>query len=170
MNKSLLGLSLLLGSGVWMVGCGDDGSSDACESGTFECGGTCIPECESGTVECDCTCIPEIDPTLAGADGIQERVFEGSCAFTNCHGAEGSPQADLELSSATVSADNLIDVVSTEVDGLRVAPGNASASYLLDKLLGQNLALGTARMPNVGVPLCDAKIQAVEAWIASGAN
>jgi hypothetical protein len=152
MNKSLLGLSLLLGSGVWMIGCGDDGG------------------CPSGQVSCDDICIPEIEPTLAGANGIQERVFEGSCAFTNCHGAEGSPQADLELSSATVSADNLIDVVSTEVDGLRVAPGNTSASYLLDKLLGQNLAPGTARMPNVGVPLCDAKIQAVEAWIASGAN
>jgi hypothetical protein len=152
MKKSLLSLFLLLGSGLWMVGCGDDGP------------------CPSGEVSCDGVCIAAIESTLAGADGIQARVFEGSCAFTNCHGAEGLPQAELELSSATVSADNLIDVQATEVDGLRVAPGDTSASYLVDKLLGQNLAPGTAQMPNVGVPLCDAKIQAVEAWIASGAN
>ncbi|HET6417222.1 MAG TPA: hypothetical protein VFG22_13080, partial [Polyangiales bacterium] len=117
MNKSLLGLSLLLGSGLWMVGCGDDGG------------------CPGGQVSCDGVCIDAIEPTLAGVDGIQERVFEGSCAFSNCHGAEGLPQADLELSSATTSADNLIDVQSTEVDGLRVAPGNTGASYLVDKLL-----------------------------------
>jgi hypothetical protein len=61
-------------------------------------------------------------------------------------------------------------VQSTEIDGLRVAPGDPSASYLIDKLLGQNLAPGTAQMPNVGIPLCDAKIQAVEAWIEAGAN
>jgi hypothetical protein len=152
MKKSLLGLSLLLGSGPWMIGCGDDGG------------------CPSGQVSCDDVCIDAIESTLAGVDGIQARVFEGSCAFTNCHGAEGLPQADLDLSSATVSADNLIDVQSTEVDGLRVAPGNTGASYLVDKLLGQNLAPGTARMPNVGIPLCDAKIQAVEAWIEAGAN
>jgi mono/diheme cytochrome c family protein len=121
-------------------------------------------------MSCDDVCIDAIEPTLAGANGIQERVFEGSCAFTNCHGAEGLPQAELELSSATVSADNLIDVQSTEVDRLRVAPGDTGASYLVDKLLGQNLASGTARMPNVGVALCDAKIQAVEAWIEAGAN
>ncbi|HET6414671.1 MAG TPA: hypothetical protein VFG22_00145, partial [Polyangiales bacterium] len=139
-------------SGLWMVGCGDDGA------------------CPGGQVSCDDVCIDAIEPTLAGADGIQERVFQGSCAFTNCHGAEGGVQADLELSSASISADNLIDVQSTEVDGLRVAPGNTGASYLVDKLLGQNLAPGTAQMPNVGTALCDAKIQAVEAWIEAGAN
>lgn len=136
-----------------MIGCGSDGGG-----------------CPDGQMSCDDVCIDAIEPTLAGANGIQERVFEGSCAFTNCHGAEGLPQAELELSSATVSADNLIDVQSTEVDRLRVAPGDTGASYLVDKLLGQNLAPGTARMPNVGVALCDAKIQAVEAWIEAGAN
>jgi len=135
-----------------MVGCGDSG-------------------CSSGQVECDGVCIPAIGSTLAGTDGIQARVFDGSCAaFSGCHGTQGSLGGGLELSSAAISAADLINVDSTEVNGLRVAPGDTSASYLIDKLLGQNLAPGTARMPNTTQVLCNAKIQAVEAWVADGAN
>ncbi|MGB8329676.1 MAG: hypothetical protein WCE62_06070 [Polyangiales bacterium] len=152
MKNLALGSSLLFGLGFWMVGCGDSSP------------------CPSGEVECDGVCIPEIEPTLAGARGIQASVFNGSCAFSNCHGAEGIQQADLELSSVAVSEANLVDVESTEVDGLRVAPGDTSASYLIDKLLGVNLAPDTSRMPISSEPLCDAKIEAVEAWVADGAN
>jgi hypothetical protein len=155
MIRYAFGSSLLFGLGVMMTGCGDDGSSVACDT---------------GQVECDGVCIPEIQPTLAGQNGIQESVFDVSCAFSSCHGTEGVAQAELELSSAAVSQSNLIDVDSTEVDKLRVAPGDPGASYLLDKLLGQNLAPGTAQMPNIGIPLCDVKIQAVEDWITAGAN
>jgi hypothetical protein len=154
MKNFALGVSLLLSSGVWMVGCGDSGSS----------------ACPSGEVECDGVCIPEIEPTLAGEQGIQASVFDIGCTFSNCHGAEGVQQAELELSAVAVSAANLIDVDSTEVDKLRVAPGDTGASYLIDKLLGQDLAAGTSRMPFSNLPLCDAKIQAVEAWVADGAN
>lgn len=144
---------MLVSVGLVMTGCGDSGSV-----------------CDAGQVECDGVCIAEIATTLDGENGIQASVFQGSCAFSNCHGAQGIPQAQLELSSAAVSADNLIDVDSTEVGKLRVAPGDPAASYLLDKLLGRDLAPGTAQMPNLGQPLCEAKIQAVEAWIAAGAN
>lgn len=147
---------MLVSVGVMMVGCGDSGSSTSCET---------------GQVECDGVCIPEIQPTLDGTNGIQAGVFQVSCAIsTACHGAGGGLQSGLVLSSASVSADNLIDVESTEVTKLRVAPGDPAASYLLDKLLGIDLAPGTARMPNLGQPLCEAKIQAVEQWIAAGAN
>ncbi|MFZ1864194.1 MAG: hypothetical protein WAU39_08245 [Polyangiales bacterium] len=155
MIRSAFGLSLLVSMGVVMTGCGDSGGS----------------ACDTGQVECDGVCIPAIEPTLDGVRGIQASVFDVSCAIsTSCHGAGGGLQSGLVLSSASVSADNLIDVESTEVDKLRVAPGDTGASYLVDKLLGQNLALGTAQMPNLGQPLCDAKIQAVEDWIAAGAN
>jgi len=147
---------MLLGMGVWMTACGDTGGSGS--------------GCDSGEVECDGVCIPEITPTLEGAQGIQASVFDGSCAFSGCHGSMGAAQAGLELSSASVSAANLIDVDSTEVDKLRVAPGNTAESYLVDKLLGINLAAGTARMPNAALPLCDVKIAAVEEWVAAGAN
>lgn len=136
-----------------MVGCGSSGSA-----------------CPSGEVECDGVCIPQIESSLAGTHGIQASVFDISCAFSGCHGAQGSLGGGLELSSAAISAANLIDVPSTEVNGLRVAPGDTNASYLIDKLLGVNLAPDTVRMPNSSQVLCDAKIQAVEAWVADGAN
>jgi hypothetical protein len=119
---------------------------------------------------CSDQCIPEILPVLDGANGIQASVFDASgCAASACHGGD-IPQAELELSSAFVSAANLINVDSTQVDKPRVAPGDPDASYLLDKLLGRNLAPGTLQQPPVGGPLCDPKIQAVEEWIAGGAN
>jgi hypothetical protein len=138
-----------------MTGCGDDGGS--------------ANGCDSGQVECDDVCIPEIQPMLAGANGIQASVFQTSCTASACHDAS-SPQEQLELTSAAVSEANLVDVDSNQVDKLRVAPGDPDASYLMDKLRGENLAPATAQMPNVGIPLCDAKIQAVEDWIAAGAN
>ncbi len=145
---------MLLSLGLSMVGCGSSGST-----------------CPSGEVECDGVCIPQIESSLAGAHGIQASVFDTSCAFSGCHGTAGVQQAGLALSSAAISAANLINVVSTEVPpGLRVAPGDTNASYLIDKLLGENLAPGTLRMPYTPPALCDAKIQAVEAWVADGAN
>jgi hypothetical protein len=142
-------------------------ASGACDSTPVADGTTCGDG--AGTC-CSGTCIPEILPVLDGADGIQASVFQASCAFSACHGSNGLPQAGLELSSASVSEANLIDVDSTQVDKLRVAPGDPDASYLVDKLLGRNLAPGTLQQPPVGGPLCDPKIQAVEEWIAAGAN
>lgn len=158
MKNTVLGLSLLASLGLLLVGCGDSGSAAVGGGG-----------CESGEVECDEVCIPEITPTLDGVSGIQASVFDVSCAFSSCHGAEGIPQAGLELSSVTISEMNLIDVDSTQVEKLRVAPGDVPGSYLVDKLLGQNLPQGTQRMPFGNMPLCDAKIAAVEDWIAAGA-
>ena len=141
-------------------------ASGVCDSTPVPDGTACGDEARTC---CSGTCIPEILPVLDGENGIQTGVFSASCASSACHGSNGAAQAGLELSSASVSAANLIDVESTQVDKLRVAPGDPDASYLLDKLLGRNLAPGTLRQPPVGGPLCDPKIQAVEEWIAAGA-
>ncbi len=155
MKNFSFGLSLLLSLGSWMVGCGDS------ESGS---------PCASGELSCDGFCIDAIVPTLSGPQGIQAGVFQGSCAaFTNCHGGEGIAGAGLELSSVSVSAQNLIDVESTQVPTeLRVASGNSADSYLMNKLLGVDMEPGTLRMPIGGV-LCDAKLEAVRQWIDAGA-
>jgi hypothetical protein len=142
-------------------------ASGVCDSTPLEDGTTCADG--AGTC-CSGQCIQEILPVLDGANGIQASVFSANCAFSACHGSGGIPQAELELSSASVSEANLINVDSTQVDKLRVAPGDPDASYLLDKLLGRNLAPGTLQQPPLGGPLCDPKIQAVEEWIAAGAN
>jgi len=153
MKKFALGLSLLLSSGLGLIGCGDSGSGGS--------GG-------SGGLVCDGVTIPAITLTLAGENGIQASVFQGSCAFTNCHGAEGTAQAGLELSSVDIAAADLIDVDATQVDGKRVTPSNSAASYLMNKLLGEGIPEPWQMMPITG-ELCQAKIDAVEDWINAGA-
>jgi hypothetical protein len=51
---------------------------------------------------------------------------------------------------------------------VRVAPGSSADSYLMNKLLGQDMALGTQPMP-FGGELCAVKVEAVRAWINAGA-
>ena len=152
MKKFLLGLSTLCSMGLAMVGCGDSGNG-----------------CDSGEVPCDGVCIPAIELTLGGERGIQESVFKGSCAFNNCHGATGAQQAGLELSSVDVSAANLIDMDATQVQGKRVTPSDSTVSYLMNKLLGENMAPSTSMMPITGT-LCDSKVEAVREWIDDGAR
>jgi hypothetical protein len=158
MKNVALGLSLLVGLGS-MVGCGDGGSS----------GGSGCPD---GEIACDGMCIPSITPALGGAQGIQASVFGESCAFSDCHGAAGVVQAQLELSSVDVSLENLVGQLSTQIPASgdmpipRVDPQNSSGSYIMNKLLAVDM--GTLQMPLTGT-LCDAKVEAVRQWIDDGA-
>jgi len=152
MKKLLLGLSVLGGMGLWIIGCGDSGSG---ESG-----------CLTGQVECDGTCIDEIAPTLTS---IQTDVFEISCTASTCHDAN-APAEMLDLSSLAASETNLIDVDAEQVEGKRVTSGDSSASYLMNKLLGEGMAAGTTQMPQLDPDgLCTPKIDAVREWIDDGA-
>ncbi len=159
MKNFALGLSLLVSMGLGIVGCGSTSSGGAGGSGNG---------CDAGEVPCDGVCIPDIAPTLGGAQGIQASVFNGSCAFSNCHGDTGTQQAGLELSSVDVSEANLIDVESTQVAGKRVTPSDSAASYIMNKLLGESMAPNTLMMPVTGT-LCESKIDAVQDWIDAGA-
>jgi hypothetical protein len=150
MRKSLIGLALLLGSGLWMVGCGDDGG------------------CPEGQASCDGVCIDAIEPTLTS---IQERVFTPTCGFSSCHD-DDLPASELDLSSVSASAMNLIDVNSVQVPTkLRVAPDDSAASYLVNKIQGVGMAAGTTQMPqnDQGLVLCQPKVDAILAWIDDGA-
>jgi hypothetical protein len=152
MKKFALGLSLLVSMGLGMVGCGDSGSG---ESG-----------CPSGQVACDGVCIDEIQPTLTS---IQTGVFEVSCTASTCHDAD-APAEMLDLSSRSASEANLIDVGAEQVEGNRVTSGDSSASYLMNKLLGVDMALGTTRMPQLDPDgLCTPKIDVIRQWIDAGA-
>ena len=79
----------------------------------------------------------------------------------------------LDLSNAVDSGMNLVEINSVQIPSkLRVAPNDSSASYLMNKILGVDIALGTQRMPlNEGgdVVLCDAEINAIRQWIDDGA-
>jgi hypothetical protein len=176
MKNLSLGFGLLISLSVLMTGCGDSNSGGTGGSagtgggaGAGGEGGGGGSACPSGQVPCDDVCIDEIAPTLGGDNGVQAAVFGQSCAFTNCHGTMGAQQAGLELSSVEVSQSELIDVDSTQMPSLvRVDPGDSSASYLMNKLLGEDLAPMTQQMP-IGGMLCEARLQAVEQWIDDGA-
>lgn len=150
MKKLLLGLSVLCSMGVWVVGCGDSGGSG----------------CLSGQVECDGACIDDVEPTLTA---IQTDVFEISCTASSCHDAN-APAEMLDLSSLTASETNLIDIDAEQVTGKRVTSGDSSASYLMNKLLGVDMASDTTRMPQLDPDgLCTPKIDAIRQWIDDGA-
>ncbi|KPK10875.1 MAG: hypothetical protein AMJ62_16640 [Myxococcales bacterium SG8_38] len=144
--------------GMMMIGCGDDGSTGD--------GG----ECDQGRVRCDGVCIDAIEPTLAS---IQTGVFNVSCAASACHDAS-MPQpleSPLDLSSLSASQAGLIGVASVQVPTLdRVEPGDSSASYLMNKILGDDdiIPLGFSQMP-LGGMLCQPKIDVIEQWIDGGA-
>jgi len=142
---------LLVSMGLGMVGCGDSGD-----------GG-----CPNGQVECDGSCIDEVEPTLTS---IQTGVFEVSCLGSPCHDAD-SPAEMLDLSSLSASQASLIGVDSEQVPtSLRVAAGDSDASYLMNKLLGVDMALGTTRMPQLDPDgLCSPRIEVIRQWIDDGA-
>ena len=89
-----------------------------------------------------------------------------SCAASTCHDAD-SPAEGLDLSSASSVADNLVGVASVQDPAqVLVVAGDPAGSYLVHKLRGTGLE---TQMPQ-GAVLCEAKITAVEEWIAAGAD
>jgi hypothetical protein len=98
-------------------------------------------------------------------DSIQANVFEPLCS--HCHSGANAP-AGLRLDAANSYA-LLVGVASVEQPGiLRVAPGNPSASYVIQKLEG-TAAVGE-RMPAGLPPLPQADINVIRQWIADGAQ
>ena len=150
MKKFALGLSLLVSMGLGTIGCGDSGD-----------GG-----CPDGQIPCDGVCIDAIQPTLTS---IQTGVFEVSCTASACHD-DNLPAEMLDLSSVTASEESLVGVDSVQVDGKRVAASDSANSYLMNKLLGVDMALGTTRMPQLDLDgLCTPKIEVIRQWIDAGA-
>jgi hypothetical protein len=108
--------------------------------------------------------IPITPPVASDFQQIQDTILTPIC--TNCHIGANAPQG-LRLDAANSYA-LLVNVSSNEVPGtLRVNPGDADASYLVQKLQGNN-AVG-ARMPFGGPYLSQAQIDLVRGWIAAGA-
>lgn len=109
-----------------------------------------------------------VKPTL---ESIQSQVFSPTCALSGCHtGPSGDAlPAGMDLASADASFANLVGVASVQDPArLRVAPGDADASYLVHKIEGT--AATGARMPLGGTALDPATIDAIRAWIDAGAE
>ncbi len=95
---------------------------------------------------------------------VQAEVFTPSCTFSRCHvGATPAGQLALDADSRT----QLVGVSSVQrPDTLRVAAGAPDSSYLLDKILGRNLADQTTLMPP-SAALEPERIELVRDWIAT---
>ncbi len=107
----------------------------------------------------------------ATLESIQETVFTPTCAVSGCHtGPAGSGlPAGQDLSNVGASFASLVNVPSEqEPTLLRVDPGNADASYLVQKIEGT--AASGSRMPLGGAPLAQASIDNIRAWIDAGAD
>ncbi len=112
----------------------------------------------------------EVQGLQASLDSIQANVFDMSCALSGCHtGPAGSSlPRGLDLSTADASFANLVSVVSIQDSPtLRVAPGDADGSYLVQKLEGT--AASGGQMPAGSPPLDQATIDVIRAWIDNGA-
>jgi hypothetical protein len=117
---------------------------------------------------------PDLAPTFAA---IQSEIFEkgdsaGRPACTNCHTAVGrNPAGQLNLTH-DVAYDQIVNAQvrgAGKADSIRVIPGDANNSYLVQKLEGTPGIVGQ-RMPFNGGPyLTDGQMLFLRRWIANGA-
>jgi hypothetical protein len=154
-------------AGTCSDGCDDlhecDGACVDLDTDPDHCGG-CNAPCGMGST-CNagsCGCLG--DPKSYAAD--IEPLFVADCLNMGCH-RPPAPSEGLDLSAGNGYAE-LVNVPSEQcAQRLLVTPGNPGESYLLDKLLGQNMCTGS-QMPKSS-PLPAAQIQAVADWICTGA-
>ncbi len=101
-------------------------------------------------------------PTL---EWLQKNVFDVSCAYSGCHdgNAINSGESKLNMTKGFMIAET-VNVPSLQNSGLDlITPGDAGASYLMKKMIGENISL--AGMPWLSPKLSQDKLDAVETWI-----
>jgi len=140
----------------------------------------CVVACASFVAACDeklsdlAGPSPNLEPTFTS---IQHEIFEttdasGRAACTNCHTDAGgrTPSGGLNLRH-DIAYTSLVSVASRGKAGaVRVIPGDAGDSYIVQKLEGQPGIVGE-RMPRTGGPyLTEGQMSIIKRWIATGAN
>lgn len=102
--------------------------------------------------------------TPATFTNVQEALTL-SCVFSACHQG-ASPAGEMGLEAPAY--DRLVNVPSTQnPDKVRVKPNDVAGSYLMDKILGVDIAEGD-RMPPTA-PLSEARTDLIRRWIEAGA-
>jgi hypothetical protein len=114
-------------------------------------------------VELEGSVTPLIPAVPRLTDEIQP-IFNASCALANCHVGDGAAELNLEAGRAFAE---LVEIPSTQVEGLLVAPGNLEVSYLFEKIVSEMPQAGD-RMP-IGNILDPLEVEAIRQWITGGA-
>ncbi len=112
----------------------------------------------------------EASAAIAGNSfsGQVQPILSANCGGGGCHSGS-RPAQGLNLSSASVSYGNLVNVASSECSAnKRVLPSQPAASYLISKLKGSGSCYSGSKMP-IGGSLSTADISLISAWIAAGA-
>lgn len=156
------------------------GSCQGCEGTDSACGGACVNtdtdsrhcgSCDNacgggeGCVDGQCQCVASTAVSFATEVAP---ILEGGCADMGCHGGR-RPQEGLSLLAADAYA-ALVGVNSVQCTPsmLLVDPGNSSGSYLMNKLLGQDMCSGTI-MPKGAGELSAEEKDIIGQWICAGA-
>ncbi len=101
--------------------------------------------------------------TPSFSSDIQEIFTRRSCTVSGCHGAAATLPLTTGLAySALVNAPSVAEV------GIRVVPGDVTASYLMRRVDGTQ-AVGS-RMPLGGLPLDSIDVANLRIWIQQGAR
>jgi hypothetical protein len=117
--------------------------------------------CLAGCSDEDSPTAPEPTFPITFRADIQP-IFSNRCAISGCH-APPTPKADCDLRAGQSYA-NIVNVPATVFGpGMRVLPNDAEASILY-----QLVSSGT--MPQTGGKLTSKQIEAIRAWIDSGAQ
>lgn len=147
-----------------------------CPPGTTNCSGSCV-DLQSSASSCGacgqacpagkscvagaCTC----GPPISFAGQVQP-IFTAGCT-SGCHSGM-HPAASLSLVTGSAIA-SLVNVPSSSCSQrLRVSPGMADQSYLMNKLTGTNLCSGS-QMPKTGGALSASALDLISGWICEGA-
>ena len=140
LKKKILGLSIVLFIALSIFYCGGGGN---------------------GTPE-----IPETEISNPSFSTDIQPIFTSSCALSGCHNS--AAQEGLILLEGQAYA-NIVNVDSTQdPTKKRVLPGDASNSYLVIKIEG-NQTEGD-RMPQTGGPLSSVRINNIKNWVDRGAR
>jgi hypothetical protein len=131
---------------------------------------TSLPDCDDATL----TNPPNACGGVDTFQMIQQRVFSAhGCNVGTCHGPFSAANLDLRPGASytelvDVAADN---PVANAAGKKIVAPGDAAASFLSQKLHGTIDEAGGegSRMPLIGGLLPDEELALVDAWINAGA-
>lgn len=132
-----------------------------------------LASCSDGSDTADASAAP-----LAATFENVQAVFSRACAFSSCHGSASRPGGGLRLVAGESYA-ALVRAPSTQVARLmRVAPGDASASWLMIKVEGTLSAVSECRatgnacgvsMPERSELLAASERDLIRRWIAAGA-
>lgn len=107
--------------------------------------------------------------TTASFATIQSTILTPACE--SCHTDAGrTPAGGLILKPGSAYPNLVSQNSSAKAGAVRVIPGNASGSYLVQKLEGAADIVGL-RMPRGGQPfLTDAQVALIRQWITEGAR